>query len=68
MKAYYERKLNYQKSSYVFREEAMEQALLEIKLHAQTQVERYQMEKEDIESQFTRFITTGMGFYLGSPK
>lgn len=59
MKRYYESKIDNIKDKFLFREEALEQALLNYKLDSMQTIEGYRMAAEDIESQFTRFITWG---------
>ena len=55
----YERRLADMRQKCAFREEALHAALHQVKLDAQSSVERATMQKEDIESQFNRFIIYG---------
>ena len=59
---FYERKLSYIQNQTAFRDEALELAMLYTKLTWNEQVEQSQMEKEDIDSQFLRFMTEGVLF------
>ena len=59
MKDFYERKIKDLQRKFSFREEALEEALLNTKLKCQQEVTRSEMEKEDILSQFNKFLTEG---------
>ena len=56
MKTYFEKKIDHMKEQFLFREEALEQALLNHKLKSAETIEQNQMLREDIESQFIKFI------------
>ena len=55
----YEKKINYIQHKTAFRDEAIELAMLYNKIICNEKVEQSQMEKEDIDSQFFRFMTEG---------
>lgn len=52
----YERKIENLKKHFLFREEALEEALKQIKIDRNEKIEQSQMAREDVESQFTKFI------------
>ncbi|CAI2365470.1 unnamed protein product [Moneuplotes crassus] len=59
MDSFYRRQIETIRSKCSFREEAFEQALLQLKLKHRLEIEQYQMERENVESQFTAFIQNG---------